>query len=43
MVEDYRVFWTADVEDNTPYVGGLYYRSDIKDFVQRVEEDGDKK
>ena len=37
------MFWTADVEDNTPYVGGLYYRSDIKDFVQRVEEDGDKK
>ena len=43
LVEDYRVFWTADVEDNTPYVGGLYYRSEIKDFVQRVEADGDKK
>lgn len=42
MNEDYRVFWVADIEDNTPYMGGLYYRSDIKDFVERVEADGDK-
>ena len=42
MVEDYRVFWTTDVIDNTPYIGGLYYRSEIKDFIQRVEADGDK-
>lgn len=41
--ENYRVFWTTDVKDNTPYIGGLYYRSDIKDFVKRVEADGDKK
>ena len=43
MQEKYRVFWVADVSHNTPYIGGLYYRSDIKDFVERVEADGDKK
>jgi hypothetical protein len=42
MVEPYRVFWTTDVIDNTPYIGGLYYRSEIKDFIQKVEADGDK-
>lgn len=42
MVEDYRVFWTNDVKPNTEYIGGLYYRSEIKDFVERVEADGDK-
>ena len=42
MDENYRVFWTTDVKDNTPYIGGLYYRSEIKDFVERVEADGDK-
>ena len=42
MDENYRVFWVTDVSDNTPYIGGLYYRSDIKDFVERVEADGDK-
>ena len=42
MDENYRVFWVTDVSDNTPYTGGLYYRSDIKDFVERVEADGDK-
>jgi len=42
LVEDYRVFWRADVRDNTPYIGGLYDRSEIKDFIQRVEADGDK-
>ena len=43
MDEEYTVFWSTDVQDNTPYIGGLYYRSDIKDFIQRVEADGDKK
>tara|TARA_B100001113_G_C21054586_1_gene598367 strand:+ start:259 stop:495 length:237 start_codon:yes stop_codon:yes gene_type:complete len=42
MDENYRVFWTADVKHDTPYIGGLYYRSEIKDFVERVEADGDK-
>ena len=43
MDENYRVFWTNDVKPNTEYIGGLYYRSEIKDFVERVEADGDKK
>ena len=43
MDEEYRVFWTNDTKPNTEYIGGLYYRSDIKDFIQRVEADGDKK
>lgn len=43
MQEEHRVFWTTDVQDNTPYIGGLYYRSEIKDFVEKVEADGDKK
>ena len=43
MEEEHRVFWTTDVQDNTPYIGGLYYRSEIKDFVEKVETDGDKK
>ena len=42
MEEEYRVFWTNDVKPNTEYIGGLYYRSEIKDFVQKVEADGDK-
>lgn len=42
MEEEYRVFWTNDVKPNTEYIGGLYYRSEIKDFVERVEADGDK-
>lgn len=42
MDENYRVFWTNDVKPNTEYIGGLYYRSEIKDFVERVEADGDK-
>ena len=42
MEEEYRVFWTNDVKPNTEYIGGLYYRSEIKDFVDRVEADGDK-
>ena len=42
MEEEYRVFWTNDVKPNTEYIGGLYYRSEIKDFVERVETDGDK-
>ena len=42
MQEDQRVFWTTDVKHDTPYMGGLYYRSEIKDFVERVEADGDK-
>ena len=42
MEEDYRVFWTTDVVSDTPYIGGLFYRSEIKDFVERVEADGDK-
>lgn len=42
MDENYRVFWTDDVKPNTEYIGGLYYRSEIKDFVERVEADGDK-
>ena len=42
MEEEYRVFWTNDVKPNTDYIGGLYYRSEIKDFVERVEADGDK-
>ena len=41
MDENY-VFWTNDVKPNTEYIGGLYYRSEIKDFVERVEADGDK-
>ena len=43
MDEEYRVFWTNDTKPNTEYIGGLYYRSEIKDFVERVEADGDKK
>ena len=43
MEENQRVFWTTDVKHDTPYIGGLYYRSEIKDFVQKVEADGDKK
>ena len=42
MEEEYRVFLTNDVKPNTEYIGGLYYRSEIKDFVERVEADGDK-
>ena len=42
MEEEYRVFWTNDVKPNTDYIGGLYYRREIKDFVERVEADGDK-
>ena len=42
MEEEYRVFWTNDVKPNTEYIGGLYYRSEIIDFVERVEADGDK-
>ena len=42
MDEEYRVFWTNDTKPNTEYIGGLYYRSEIKDFVERVEADGDK-
>ena len=43
MDEEYTVFWSTDAQDNTEYIGGLYYRSEIKDFIQRVEADGDKK
>ena len=43
MQEDQRVFWTTDVKHDTPYMGGLYYRSEIKDFVKKVEADGDKR
>ena len=43
MEENQRVFWVADVKHNTPYMGGLYYRSEIKDFVKKVEADGDKR
>ena len=42
MDENYRVFWVNNVEQETPYIGGLYYRSEIKDFVAKVEADGDK-
>ena len=42
MEEEYRVFLTNDVKPNTEYIGGLNYRSEIKDFVERVEADGDK-
>ena len=43
MEEDQRVFWVADVKHDTPYMGGLYYRSEIKDFVNKVEANGDKR
>ena len=43
MEENQRVFWVADVKHNTPYMGGLYYRSEIKDFVKKIEADGDKR
>lgn len=39
---NYKVFWSTDVKDNTPYIGGLYYRSEIKDFINKVEIAGDK-
>lgn len=42
MSDNHRVFWTADVKNDTPYMGGLYYRSEIKDFIKKVETDGDK-
>jgi len=42
MEDNYKVFWTTDVTSDTPYIGGLYYRSEIKDFVKKVEENGDK-
>jgi len=43
MDEEYRVFWTTDVVDDTPYQGGLYFRSEMIDFVKKVEAKGDKR
>lgn len=38
-IKDYRIFWdTKSTEVNEGYEGGYYYRSDIKDFIQRLKD-----
>jgi hypothetical protein len=38
-IEDFRIFWdTKNTEVNEGYEGGFYYRSDIKDFIQRLKD-----
>tara|TARA_A100001201_G_scaffold115555_1_gene99208 strand:- start:1582 stop:1812 length:231 start_codon:yes stop_codon:yes gene_type:complete len=38
-IKDYRIFWdTKNTEVNEGYEGGYYYRSDIKDFIQRLKD-----
>jgi hypothetical protein len=36
-----KVFWTTDVETETPYKGGYYFRSDISKFIKRLESNGE--
>tara|TARA_B100000287_G_scaffold368386_1_gene364626 strand:+ start:923 stop:1126 length:204 start_codon:yes stop_codon:yes gene_type:complete len=38
-----RIFWDSSSEDNIEYKGGLYFRSDLKDFIKRVESNNNAK
>ena len=34
-----KIFWdTKNTKENEGYEGGYYYRSDIKDFIQRLKD-----
>lgn len=38
-IKDYKVFWdTKNTKEDEGYEGGYYYRSDIKDFIQRLKD-----
>ena len=38
-----RIFWDSSSEENIEYKGGLYFRSDLKDFIKRVESNNNAK
>tara|TARA_R100001082_G_C4215870_1_gene97070 strand:- start:138 stop:341 length:204 start_codon:yes stop_codon:yes gene_type:complete len=38
-----RIFWDSSSEENIEYKGGLYFRSDLKDFIKRVESNNKAK
>lgn len=38
-IEDYRIFWdTKNTKENEGYEGGYYFRSDIKDSIQKLKD-----
>ena len=43
VTEERIVMWDMqNAKTDTPYNGGYYFRSDLKDFVERIQSQGNK-